>query len=265
MRKLNLYITAVMALLMNTGCSGQGFDFEGMESAEKKWNERTSQELLAFMSLETMFPDESARALAKAAGKGKVKKVEELVRSGVDVNARGTQEATPLFWAMKNYKGFKRLLELGADPNVIYGDGGTVVYWAVEMKDMRFLEAVLEHGGNPNLASGDSFGNTPIFAALGEGEEKIDRLLKAGANIDAKNNFGSTPAMTAAGRGRFDLVYYLLERGADYNVVGENGETLATRVADKIGMMDPKHELARWQKRVVDWLESRGVEVKKRS
>ena len=265
MKKLPLYITAALVLLMNAGCSsGQKYDWidwKGLEEAEKAWNERVRKEALAFMSLETMFPDESVRALAIAAAKGRVETVEELVNSGVDVNSSGTQGATPLFWAMSNYKGFKKLLELGADPNVIYGDGGTIMHWAVQMKDNRFLEAALEHGGNPNIVAKGMLEDTPIFRALSQGIEKVEILLDAGANIDARNKFGTTPVMTAAS-GRFGLVLYLLERGADYKIKNNAGWTLANIVADKAGMLIPKAELERLK--VVEWLESRGVAVEKK-
>ncbi len=264
MKKLPLYITAALVLLMNSGCSSsrQDFDWKGMEEAEKAWNERARKEFIAFMSLETMFPDESVRALAKAAGKGRIQTVEELVNSGVDVNSSGTKGATPLFWSMSNYKGFKNLLELGADPNVIYGNGGAVMHWAVKMKDNRFLEAALEHGGNPNIVAKGMFEDTPIFRALSQGIEKVEILLDAGANIDARNKFGTTPVMTVAGRGDFDLVYYLLERGADYKIKNNAGWTLANRVADVAGRLIPKAELERLK--VVEWLESREVAVEKK-
>ena len=264
MKKLQLYITAALVLLMNSGCSSsrQDFDWKGMEEAEKASNERARKEYIAFMSLETMFPDESVRALAKAAGEGRIQTVEELVNSGVDVNSSGTKGATPLFWSMSNYKGFKKLLELGADPNVIYGDGGAVMHWAVEMKDNRFLEAALEHGGNPNIVSTDSFGYTPIFDALSQGIEKVEILLDAGANINAQDSFGWTPVMGAASRIRSVLVIYLLERGADYKIDNGKGVTLASILADKAGMLTPEGELERL--RMVEWLESRGVAVEKK-
>lgn len=266
MKRLNKYLAAALALLMNTGCSGKNFDLKDMESAEKEWNERARHELLAFMSLETMFPDEKVRALAEAAGKGKVKKVEELVRSGVDVDARGTQGATPLFWAMKNYKGFKKLLELGADPNVVYGDGGTIMHWAVEATDGRILQAALSHGGNPNIVKPGEVAEipvrkTPIFEALKHGPDRIDILLDAGAKIDARDGFGNTPVMMAASRPRFEVVLHLLERGADYTIANNAGETLTTKIADKIGRLDPKHEEAKWLQRVIDWLEAHGVRI----
>lgn len=266
MKRLN-QIIIVFVLTMNSGCTGQDFDFKGMESAEKKFNERARQETLALMSLETMFPNEDARALAKAAGKGKIKKIEELVKSGVDVDAKGTQGATPLFWAMANYKGFKKLLELGADPNIVYGDGNTVIHTAVRIKDSRFLEALLEHGANPNLkvesvGKWQTLGYTPLFDALSQGKDRVDLLLSSGADLNAKDNFGATPVMSAVGRGDFEIAHYLLERGADYRIKNDAGETLASKVSDKIGAMRPGSDAAKWQAKVIDWLESRGVQVR---
>ena len=261
MNKLT-YLIIVINLIMNSGCAGQDFDYIGMDSAEKRFNARAKQETLSLMSLETMFPDENARALAKASGKGKVKSIEEFVRSGVDVDSRGSQGATPLFWAMSNYKGFNKLLELGADPNIVYGDGNTVINMAVRMKDKRFLESLLKHGGNPNLKTGDSSQETPIFGALALGKGRVNLLLSAGANIDAQNTFGTTPVMTAVGRGDFEIAYYLLDQGADYKIKNKAGETLVERVSDKIGAMRAGSDAAKWQARVIDWLESRGVQVR---
>ena len=270
MNKLKLYITAALVLLMNAGCSNsrQDIDWKGLKESEKEWNERAKTEFLALMSLETMFPDESVRALAKAAAKGRVKTVEELVDSGVDVNASGTKGATPLFWAMSNYNGFKKLLELGADPNVTYGNGGSIMHIGIWVEDNRILETALEHGGNPNLViKGSIFEDTPIFravsqAALGRGEEKIGILLDAGANINAQDKFGWTPLMRAGSHVGSDLVIYLLERGADYKIKNNAGRTLANLIAEKAGRLIPKAELERLK--VVEWLESRGVAVEKK-
>ena len=68
--------------------------------------------------------------------------------------------------------------------------------------------------------------------------------------------------MTAGGRGDFDVVYTLLERGADYKIKNNAGRTLANIVADAEGSLIPKAELERLK--VVEWLESRGVAVEKK-
>lgn len=229
-----------------------------MKSSQKTASKRKTQTLVAYMSLKTMFSDKKVRALAKAAGKGKVKKIEELVAQGVDVNSRGTSNATPLFWAMRNITGFQKLLELGADPNVVYDDGGSVIHWAVIHKDESFLKAALQHGGNPNLVAG-KFNETPLYeAASPEGKSKAGLLLDAGADINARGGLsGETPIMVAAGLGQFDLVYELLERGADYTIKDNTGEDLLDVIASRKKTMDPNNELYRWMEKVIEWLNTK--------
>jgi len=232
-----------------------------MGTAEQRANERASNELVAYMSLDTMFLSSQTRTLAKAAGKGQAKKIKSLVDQGADVNARGNRGATALFWAMRegSVSGFKTLLELGADPNVVFEDGGALMHWAVRNRNDAYLEAALQHGGNPNLKAGQ-FDRTPIFEALGERRDRLDLLLSAGANVNAESDLG-TPAYVAARRGSFDVVYKLLESGADYKLKSSAGQTLMDIALEKRPMMDPNHELYQWLERVIAWLEAKGEAV----
>ena len=252
-------ILGVLPLAYLPAC-GQGM-FQKMDTAEKNFNEAQSRELVAFMSLETMFPDSQVRAFAKAAGDGNIKKIEQLVKGGVSINARGTQGATPLFWAMRDIDGFNKILEFGGDPNVVYADGNSVMLAAVALKDRRILKAALEHGGNPNLVAGDSTGRTPIFDAMNEGVDVVDLLLKHGANINAKDSFESTPVLTAAKLLNFEMVHHLLEQGADYNLRDKNGYDLAKQVATTVGKIRPGTKWAKWQEKVIEWLRVKGVEI----
>jgi len=253
------WLVIIGIIMVTAACSAQNKSWSSMDSAEKAFNERQANRLLIYMSLETMFPDEQVRALAKAAGKGRLKTIDKLVNQGVSVNSKGTRNATPLFWAMRNLKGFEKLLELGADPNVIYDDGGTIIQWAVRNKDIRLLEIALSYGGNPNLVSGQ-FNDTPLHeAASPRGKNKAAMLLDAGADINAQNLWGDTPTMTAAGLGQFDLVYQLLERGANFSIVNYNGNSLVDSIVSRQPTMDPQNDLTRWMEKVIEWLNERDV------
>lgn len=232
-----------------------------IKQAQRERDQRASQELVAFMSLETMFPDPQVRALAKAAGKGRIRKIDEWVEKGVDVNARGTRGATPLFWAMKNVRGFKRLLELGADPNVVFEDGSSIMSWAVNNRKEEFLILALEYGGDPNLVVGIQE-KTPLFETLGySGKSKAGLLLDAGANINAQMANGYTPVCMAALLGQFDLVLELLERGADYTLEDNHGHDLADFIAEGRKTMNLKNKSADEMFKVIRWLEERGVTI----
>lgn len=246
--KLILGVCLLSAIRVESG------GFEAMNTSEISANQRASQELLAYMSIKTMFPDEKLRALAKAAGEGNSKEVDKLVHRGVDINGRGTSNATALFWAMHNIKGFEQLLLLGADPNVVFDDGSTVIHWAVRKEENEFLSLLFKHGGNPNLPAGQ-MGETPLFVAMGpDAKQKIKILLDAGANVNTQRNNGDTPAIVAASLGQFDVVYTLLNHGADPNIKNKNGRALRDVIEFRRKTMDPGNELSRWMEKVIDWL-----------
>ena len=265
-------------------------DWAGMEEAERNFNEWNRRELLKFMSLESMFPEERLRALAAAAGRGDLKKVEKLVAHGVDVNARGYRKGTSLFWSLRkgSLSGFKKLLELGADPNTLL-PGTSVMHLAARRRNTGFLRAALDHGGDPNLLASED-GEPPIFETVGlvtgwlgdDRESARLMLIEAGADINARSKPGEVPSefhntsphpgplgtlaagrtllMVATALRRYDLVYELLTRGADYRPKDADGSDLAHRVAAfPIGSQQERNK-----KRVVKWLSERGVDVSQR-
>ncbi|WP_141686152.1 ankyrin repeat domain-containing protein [Alishewanella sp. HH-ZS] len=67
----------------------------------------------------------------------------------------GELGVTPLYWPIKqnNIHGFWRLLELGEDPNAIFYDGMSVMFFAAQNENLEFLKLALEHGADPNLSS----------------------------------------------------------------------------------------------------------------
>jgi len=222
-------------------CEAENIDLKSMDAAEKEFNDRQAKERVDYMTLEALFPDHRVRALAEAAGKGKGQVVEGLVRQGVAVNSRGTKGATPLFWAMRNIEGFEKLLDLGADPNLIF-DGSSVMHKAARNGDIAFLQKALKYGGDPNLIAG-KFNEAPIFKTIGvigsEKELAMILLLDSGANINATTGGekvfglsmgGKTPVMIAADLARFDIVLTLLVRGADYSLKDDNGRDLMARI-----------------------------------
>ena len=268
------YVLLIGFAVFLSSCKKEEIDFKGMESSEKAFNERQRKELVAYMPLEIMFPDDRVRALAEAAGEGAVKEIEELVTQSTDVNSQGKKGATPLFWALRNsnIEGFKKLLDLGADPNIVFADG-TVMHWTAKHKDTRFLQAALEHGGNPNISAGKP-SETPLFETIGvEGSDNKAAmliLLDAGADVNAVTGDeeifgmsmgGKTPLMVAASVVRFDIVYELLLRGADYQLKDDSGRDLVDRVAAMRNRFAAGSEQKIHIETVVEWLSERGVKI----
>jgi len=252
----NIFLKISFALAVFS-CQAQEIDYGHMDSSEKSFNEHQSHQLVAYMSLETMFPDKNVRALAKAAGKGETAIIDALVAKGVDINSRGRSNATPLFWAMHNISGYAKLLELGADSNIVFDDGGTVMHWSVQHENVAFLELALKNGGNPNLVAGQAE-ETPIFELNRMSKRNTDLyvlslLISSGADIDAQTVRGDTPAMVAAGLGRFDLVYKLLDSGANFRVENNNGSTLLGEISAKRNFYISGSTQEKSLQRVISW------------
>jgi len=72
----------------------------------------------------------------------------------------------------------------------------------------------------------ESDGTTPLHrAAHGNDLAAVERLIKAGADVNAKNDYGSTPILEAAANGNTAILERLLKAGADPNSSGPDGMT----------------------------------------
>ena len=221
-------VSLVIAAALVSSCSTAN----QLNDSQQKYEQTLSKKVLIHMDIKTMFPSEKLRKLAIAAGKGKVSLVDELINEGVDVNSRGTGNATALFWSMRNSKGFNHLLTKGADPNVVFGDGGSVMHWAARKQDCDMLNSALKHGGNPNLRAG-MFGGSPAFETITAGKNKgtppcLEVLLSHNSYIEFRDDNAKTLLLLATDLARFDVALYLLEKGAEPRVKDIKGRSMRT-------------------------------------
>ena len=208
--------------------------------------------------------------------------IRRLVADGADVNARGKGNMTPLLWAYPDNRPerFSLLLELGADPNVIFEssfnaeahvvfEGTSVTHLASETAFPRYFDAVFDHGGDPNLESNTPLGKnvTPLFEVIRgpckDKRHRIERLIKLGADINHLDNSERTPAGYAVLHGRCDITLQLLEAGADYQVYWPNTNeqlvhTILT-IAERTRSVQQRKELME----LLRWLEQHGVSLEK--
>ena len=101
-----------------------------------------------------------------------------IVAVRTDSNAKGKGKRTHLLWAYpENHpERFKRILEHGADPNVIFkGDfntkmsiitpGDSVTHMISDCRFPKYFDDVFQHGGDPNLVHPEKK-ETPFFPLL---------------------------------------------------------------------------------------------------
>jgi ankyrin repeat protein len=139
--------------------------------------------------------------------------------------------------------------------------GATPLFRAVQSNDTEIIELLLAHGANPNIYA---MGFTPFLLAAGVGpggrggaggaaanQAVLDLMIKRGADVNAKvtgtesytmrvsrapsDNEGTSALHTAVQRGNADLVKYLLEHGADPNLLDADGR----KPIDMIGIAPP--------------------------
>ena len=118
------------------------------------------------------------------------------------------------------------LLRCGADPNAR-------AVWQQELPDNDLMELTA----------------TPLHAASWNKQTGVVQvLLEAGANVDALDEWGFSPLMTAAEVGAVDIVSFLINAGADVDLIAsclECGDETALILAAHYGHSDVVELLVR--------------------
>lgn len=228
---------------------------------------------------EEYFDDPQVIELCRAIESNDLTEIDRLVAAGADINAKGKGNMTPLLWAYpdNNLPRFKRLLEHGADPNIVFDSdfntrqgirpGDSITHMVSKSSFPGYFEAVFDHGGDPNLVKSGRgmITETPIFTVItggGSDWNKIQRLIDLGADLNYISGGDSTPPMQAAGwGGQYDLALKLLEAGADLKVY----KTISNAKLIHVAAMEQARRGPHWTakqkadfEKLVDWLEDRG-------
>ena len=78
----------------------------------------------------------------------------------------------------------------------------------------------------------DADGTTPLHMAVHNDDvSAVDRLIRSGADVNAKNDYGATPMSEAAITGNVAVMKHLLEAGADVESPNPDGQTALMIVA----------------------------------
>lgn len=210
------------------------------------------------------YSDPREKKLVLAVMDGDSEGIKRLATEGVNLNAVGAYENTPLRTAIKvgRMKAVTTLLDLGVSPNLTTADGIAAAEVAVTFQsNADFLKVLLDHGLDPNLKSED----VPlIFFAVSEGRWRhYDMLLANGADINSRNGDGSSLLLDLVMQMEYDRAKDLLLKGADCTVVSMTGLNVLDELVDYQRRLCGEPNLPDCHKRaeLLRLMQKRGVSV----
>ncbi|GEM_PF-1897976 len=135
-----------------------------------------------------------ASTLNRAASKGDVDRVNELLNAGTDVNESSISSVTPLMRAVshKRTEVVKLLINKGAYLNAQDMKGNTALHWAIKNNDPETVKLLVERGANINVPDYDN-NLTPVQLAHQKGNTQIIEIIKF---AESENDTGSNAAVT---------------------------------------------------------------------
>lgn len=170
---------------------------------------------------------------------GEHMRVKAAILAGVPVNGVDFSGRGPLVVAAHHGKieCVKALLEAGADINMECATS-TDLSWKISplmasVENLEIMKLLISKGARVNQHEPE-LGYTALHIASLHGNHlSVEELLKAGANINAKNALNYTPLMKAAEEGNLKTVQVLLSHGANIKAKDIDGETALSKARKK--------------------------------
>jgi hypothetical protein len=118
----------------------------------------------------------------------------------------------------------KYLIELGADLNVVGGDGGTQINWAVHHDNVDIIKLMVDKGAKLNIRN--QWGMTELHTAIWRGcINVVNYLLDHGSDPTIKTNEGWTAMHYAFRSGHDNIIALLKKRGVSTTEKDNQGRT----------------------------------------
>lgn len=180
------------------------------------------------------FKDTEAYKLAQAVEKEDLNEIEKLVKGSPELlnitNETSGSNVLSLALTLENFEAFKKLLELGANPNFVnpYSKRSVLIeackfYWKHKSYtiDLRYIKLLLQYGADSNYAvekdltdeKGRSYmATSPLMEASRLDLEMVRLLIKAGADPYKKlEQNQKTPFANSVLSGNYDISNYFID------------------------------------------------------
>lgn len=171
-----------------------------------------------------------SRDLLLAADWNDIKKLQELLDLGADINTKDSLGRTPLMLAVGNRQAVELLLQRKPDIAARDNRGLTVLHYAAMYSERGVVSDLLQAGTDVTVR--DYHARTPLMEAASKDVARTAALVAAGSEIDAKDASGRTALMEAVLKDEVEIVDLLLKNGANAHLRNAQGDTavsLATK------------------------------------
>lgn len=158
-----------------------------------------------------------------------------------------------LFGAIKtgDVESVRRMLAAGANTGTRDSEGATLLMVVSHSGNLPMVRVLIEAGAEINAS--DERGWTALMKAAYNAEQDrgfadvVQALIDAGANVEAPIGYGIRPLMLAAGYGETAVVETLLRAGADVMARNDGGLTALMMVKQKhyVDVINVLHEAER--------------------
>lgn len=219
---------AIVQLLIKAGAS----PYKALMTAIEETDNQARVEILkAFPTVINEVSEKEPFAILCAVASYEV--IEEKLKSGEPPNVYGLGAMKPLYFAARynpDPKIINLLIDYGAE-----SDNAHLMMSAAEGGNIKVIEALLKSG--VKVDSIFEGGITALIYVSAQPQtykshhstlaalEGIKALIKAGANVNAKDFLGNTPLTKAATFKHVETVKVLIDAGADVNMPGLAGNT----------------------------------------
>lgn len=152
--------------------------------------------------------------------------VEGLLKGGLSPNPAQLAFETPLSVAanVANEEMVNILLKYGANPNISFRYGSCALSYACYQKDsalkekqLAVVKALLDAGADPNF-TGSNHETALCSAVCSDNKDLVELLYAAGAKVEPCPA-GWMPMIRAAQTGQMGMIEWLLEKGANINLI----------------------------------------------
>lgn len=176
-----------------------------------------------------IFKDTPVWDLAKAVKKQNINKITKFIENNKGlINYKENKfDNTLLIWAIFNdkYQSAKKLLELGADPNIISKDiGGSILFPVLHNDDIKYAKLLLAYKANPNamycitnkkegVTEYYECGTSPLIYVISPLNSRVDwvkMLVNYGADVNHKTKLGRTASIEALTLKDIESAYFLI-------------------------------------------------------